>query len=201
MVGLTQLCQQMALCQDCALAKTRNMVVPGEGLVSAEIMLIGEAPGFNEDKQGRPFVGQAGKFLGELLSSIGLTRQDVYIANVIKCRPPNNRDPLPPEISACEKWLDSQVELIAPKMIVTLGRYSMARYFDGQSIGKIHGTVKEDNDILYFAMYHPAAALHQPRLKQVILDDMRKIPGILAKHVVAKPDETERPEQLSMFKK
>ena len=111
MVGLSELCQQMALCHDCTLAKTRGMVVPGEGPDNAEIMFIGEAPGFNEDQQGRPFVGQAGKFLQELLALIGLTRQDVYIANVVKCRPPSNRDPLPPEISACEEWLDRQIDI------------------------------------------------------------------------------------------
>ena len=202
MSALFDLYEEIAPCQQCTLSRTRTMVVPGEGAENADIVFIGEAPGWHEDKQGRPFVGPAGKFLDELLGLIEFARSDVYIANVIKCRPPNNRDPLPPEIGACEKWLDRQLEIIKPKMIVTLGRFSMARYFPGQIISKIHGTSKVENGIIYFAMYHPAAALHQQKLRQVIEDDMRKIPQVLAdSSVVDKEDEKkeERPEQLSMF--
>jgi DNA polymerase len=178
------------------------MVVPGEGAENADIVFVGEAPGWHEDKQGRPFVGPAGKFLDDLLDLIGFNRSDVYIANIIKCRPPNNRDPLHPEINACENWLDRQLEIIKPKMIVTLGRYSMARYFPGQVISKIHGTAKKEEGIIYFAMYHPAAALHQQKLRQVIEDDMRKIPNMLADDCAMgekKEKKEERPEQLSMF--
>ena len=202
MSALTDLYEEIAPCQLCTLSKTRTLVVPGEGAENADIVFIGEAPGWHEDKQGRPFVGPAGKFLDDLLGLIGFARSDVYIANIIKCRPPNNRDPLPPEISACEKWLDRQLEIIKPRMIVTLGRYSMSRYFPGQVISKIHGTSKVEDGIIYFAMYHPAAALHQQKLRQVIEDDMRKIPQVLAdSSVVDKEDEKkeERPEQLSMF--
>jgi DNA polymerase len=174
-------------------------VVSGEGPENADILFIGEAPGWNEDQQGRPFVGPAGKYLDELLALIDLKRSDVYIANVIKCRPPNNRDPFPMEINACKRWLDLQAEHISPTMIVTLGRYSMARYFPGQTIGKIHGTTKNSDGITYFAMYHPAAALHQQKLKQAIEDDMRKIPKILADIDAKDEKKQEQPEQLSMF--
>jgi uracil-DNA glycosylase family 4 len=198
MSALTELCQQIALCHKCDIARLRTKVVPGEGAENAEIMFIGEAPGFNEDQQGRPFVGQAGQFLDQLLLSIGLNRQKVYIANVIKCRPPENRDPLPTEIQNCSGWLDSQIDIIKPKMIVTLGRYSMVRYFPGKTISKIHGTaVKRDNRI-YFAMYHPAAALHQGSLRKDIEADMQKIPKLIAdmnKVEEVKPE----PQQLKMF--
>ncbi len=176
-----ELHKQIERCQDCALGKYRTRAVPGEGLENAEIMFIGEAPGWNEDQQGLPFVGAAGQFLTSLLASIGLNRNQVYIANVIKCRPPGNRDPLPGEIQVCSKYLDKQIELIKPKMIVTLGRYSMARYFPNETIGKIHGTAKQKDNITYFAMYHPAAALHQANLKSTIEADMLKIPPLLAK--------------------
>ena len=166
MSALTELCQQIALCHKCDIARLRTKVVPGEGAENAEIMFIGEAPGWHEDQQGRPFVGQAGQFLDQLLLSINLKRPQVYIANVIKCRPPDNRDPLPTEIQNCAPWLDSQIEIIKPKMIVTLGRYSMAKYFPGKSISKIHGTAVKRDGIIYFAMYHPAAALHQGSLRQ-----------------------------------
>ncbi len=203
MAALSNLIQQVSLCQDCELAKTRNMVVPGEGAENARIMFIGEAPGFYEDQQGRPFVGSAGKFLDELLQSIELDRSKVYIANVIKCRPPDNRDPLPQEIESCGKWLDKQIEIISPSVIVTLGRHSMSKFFEGVSIGKIHGTAREVDGRLCFAMYHPAAALHQQSLRKTIRDDMLKLPQILAQ-LQSEPDdcepETEQdPEQLSLF--
>ena len=173
-------------------------MVPGEGAEDAEIMFIGEAPGFHEDQQGRPFVGPAGQFLDRLLALINLKREQVYIANVIKCRPTGNRDPLPTEITNCEYWLNRQIEIIKPKMIVTLGRYSMARYFPGKSISKIHGTARKESDIIYFAMYHPAAALHQQSLKQSIEADMMKIPQLLAESQ-AIPEDKPKPQQLNMF--
>ncbi len=169
----------MASCQACDLARLRTMVVPGEGAEDADILFIGEAPGLNEDREGRPFIGAAGAFLDELLSSIGLSRNDVYIANVIKCRPQGNRDPLPVEIKACKPWLDQQIELIQPKVIVTLGRYSLARYMPNESIGKVHGKPRKIGDVLCFPMYHPAAALHQGSLRKVIEEDMRRLPQVL----------------------
>ena len=198
MSALTELYQQIALCHKCDIAKLRTKVVPGEGAENAEIIFIGEAPGWHEDQQGRPFVGQAGQFLDRLLASINLNRQQVYIANVIKCRPPDNRDPLPAEIQNCYQWLDSQIEIIKPKMIVTLGRYSMARYFPGKSISKIHGTAVKRDNVIYYAMYHPAAALHQQSLKQAIETDMQKIPRLLAE---TKNVQEEKPQsqQLNMF--
>jgi uracil-DNA glycosylase family 4 len=180
MSALTELYQQIGQCFKCDIARLRCKVVPGEGAENAQIMFIGEAPGWHEDQQGRPFVGQAGQYLDRLLASIGLDRKQVYIANVIKCRPPDNRDPLPTEIQNCRQWLDRQIEIIKPKMIVTLGRYSMARYFPGKSISKIHGTAQKQGGVLYFAMYHPAAALHQQSLKIAIEADMLKIPRLLA---------------------
>ncbi len=202
MTALADLDREISLCQDCELAKTRNTVVPGEGTENAEIMFIGEAPGFYEDKQGRPFVGSAGKFLDELLQSINLDRTKVYICNVIKCRPPSNRDPLPQEVESCRKWLDRQIETISPKVIVTLGRHSMSKFFRGASIGKIHGTAQEINGRLCFAMYHPAAALHQQSLRKTIEADILKLPEIIARHDEAVKEETKvepDPEQLSLF--
>ena len=199
MSALTDLYQQIALCHKCDIAKLRTKVVPGEGAENAEIMFIGEAPGWHEDQQGRPFVGQAGQFLDKLLASINLNRQQVYIANVIKCRPPDNRDPLPTEIQNCCHWLDSQIEIIKPKMIVTLGRYSMARYFPGKTISKIHGTAVKRDNVIYFAMYHPAAALHQQSLRQDIEADMQKIPKLIAETKNLQEEKPPTAQQLNMF--
>ena len=195
---LTELYGQIALCQKCEIARSRTTVVPGEGAEDADIMFIGEAPGWHEDQQGRPFVGPAGQFLDRLLASIDLNRERVYIANVIKCRPTGNRDPLPSEITNCQPWLDKQIEIIKPRMIVTLGRYSMARYFPGKTISKIHGTAQRQDGIIYFAMYHPAAALHQGSLKQTIETDMSKIPALLAETDTVQ-ETTPQPQQLNMF--
>jgi DNA polymerase len=163
-------------------------------------MFIGEAPGFHEDKTGRPFVGAAGQFLEELLANIDMKRRDVYIANVIKCRPPGNREPSPVEIQACEWYLDRQIELLRPKMVVTLGRFSMARYFPGSKISAIHGQPRKIAGVLYYPMYHPAAALHQPKLRHTVEQDMVQIPELLAEidqiQDSEKPDEI---EQLSFF--
>ena len=197
MSALSELNIEIALCQQCEIAKYRNKVVPGEGAEDADIMFIGEAPGWHEDQQGRPFVGPAGKYLDELLASIGLRREQVYIANVIKCRPQGNRDPLPVEIQNCRQWLERQIETIHPKMIVTLGRYSMAMFFPGKSISKIHGTAQKRGNVIYYAMYHPAAALHQQSLRRAIEEDMLKIPSLLAQAETIK--EEQEPEQLTMF--
>ena len=195
---LSELYKEIAVCQRCQLGKYRTKAVPGEGSENAEVLFIGEAPGWHEDQQGRPFVGPAGQYLEQLLTSIGLRREQVYIANVIKCRPLRNRDPLPAEILACRPWLEQQIELIRPKMVVTLGRYSMAMFFPGKSISKIHGTAQKRDNIIYYAMYHPAAALHQQSLRRAIEEDMLKIPSILAQ--AKNMAETEQqPKQLGMF--
>lgn len=177
---LAALCARVEACPDCDLAKTRTKAVPGEGPDNAEIMLIGEGPGYYEDKSGRPFVGAAGKFLEELLASVGLTRADVYITNVVKCRPPNNRDPLRDEIEACDKYLNEQITLIAPKLIVTLGRFSMAKFMPGASISQIHGQPRIIDGRTVLPFFHPAAALHQQRFRVMVEDDFKQIPAILA---------------------
>lgn len=181
MTELERLYQQIAGCPDCDLCHSRRQAVPGEGPADARIMFVGEAPGWYEDQQGRPFVGPAGQLLDQLLALAGLRRQAVYICNVIKCRPPNNRDPLPKEIEACRKWLARQLELIKPQAIVTLGRHSLAWFSPREAIGKVHGTarLREDGTVLVH-MYHPAAALHQQSLRRSIEEDFRKLPALIA---------------------
>jgi len=177
---LTDLYAQIVGCKRCALAQGRSNAVPGEGPENAQIVFIGEAPGFHENRLGRPFVGAAGQFLEELLASIQMRRDDVYICNVIKCRPPNNRDPLPNEIEACAAYLDRQIELIKPRLIVTLGRYSMAKFMPKASISKVHGVSSKIGEFVVLPLFHPAAALHQPKYRADIESDMLKIPQILA---------------------
>lgn len=173
---MRELVAQVKTCQLCRLAKTRTNAVPGDGNTAAEVMFVGEGPGYHEDRQGLPFVGAAGSFLNELLAIAGLSRPEVYIANVVKCRPPNNRDPEPDEIAACAPYLERQIALINPRVIVTLGRYSMAKFFPGERISKIHGTARVVDGRLCVAMYHPAAGLHQASLADVIRADFRKLP-------------------------
>ncbi|MBN1191423.1 MAG: uracil-DNA glycosylase [Dehalococcoidales bacterium] len=200
MSALDDLYKDVAVCRRCDLYKCATQAVPGEGPENAEIVFIGEGPGWNEDQQGRPFVGAAGQFLDRLFDSIGMKRNQVYICNIVKHRPPNNRDPLPNEISACSVWLDRQLEIIIPKIIVTLGRHSMARYFPNKTISKIHGTAEKRDGILYFAMYHPAAALHQQSLRYQIEQDMLKLPALLDEmKKEPKVEIQEKPQQLSMF--
>jgi uracil-DNA glycosylase family 4 len=197
---IEQLEAAIRACTLCGLHKGRTQAVPGEGPVNADIMFIGEGPGFHEDRQGRPFVGAAGQFLEELLASINLTREQVYIANVVKCRPPGNRDPLPDELSACAPYLDRQIELIRPKVIVTLGRFSMARFFPGASISKIHGQPKRVGNVLVVPMFHPAAALHQPKWRPLVEADFKKLPAFIAE--AASFGEQKPPpqaQQLSLF--
>jgi DNA polymerase len=158
---------------------TRDKAVPGEGNVRTKILFIGEGPGANENATGRPFVGQAGGFLNHLLEIAQVKRQEVFITNVVKCRPPANRDPLPEELSACSKYLNRQIELINPLVIVTLGRFSMARYFPLQRISSIHGQGLWVNERLIIPMFHPAAALHQPSLRNAIEHDFSLLPGYL----------------------
>jgi DNA polymerase len=152
-------------------------------------MFVGEGPGFHEDQQGRPFVGAAGKFLEEMLASIGFERSDVFIANVVKCRPPGNRDPLPEEVDSCRPYLEEQIAIIRPRIIVTLGRFSLTWFFPNDKIGKVHGTLRRHEGQYYFHLYHPAAALHAGNLRKTIEDDFRKIPAALAK--VTSLEETE----------
>ena len=168
--------KQVSVCTNCNLQLTRKRSVPGEGPINAHMLFIGEGPGFNENEMGRPFVGQAGKFLDELIGHAGYQRQDVFITNVVKCRPPENRDPLPDELAACAVYLDQQISTINPDIIVTLGRFSMAKYFPMARISAIHGKAAWVGERLIVPMYHPAAALHQPNLKNDIIADFKALP-------------------------
>lgn len=177
---LEKLAKQIKVCTRCELHRSRTEAVPGEGPTRAEIMFIGEGPGAREDKQGRPFVGASGKFLDQLLEQAGVTRADVWITNVVKCRPPENRDPLPDEIETCtSNYLQHQIEIVNPSIIVTLGRHSMNLFFKGAKITQIHGQMRKVGDRFVIAMFHPAAALHQLSLKSTIMADFARLPGLL----------------------
>jgi DNA polymerase len=165
-------------------------------------MFIGEGPGFHENEQGRPFVGAAGRFLEELLAGIGLTREQVFIGNVVKCRPPGNRDPLPEEIEACSEYLERQIAAINPKVVVTLGRFSMARFFPNAKISVVHGRAKNVNGRLVVPMFHPAAALHQPSLRRSVEEDFSQLPRLMeqAQQAPAADEEPpDAPQQLNLF--
>lgn len=178
---LEQIAQDVRACKKCPLWKGRTLGTPGEGNTSAEILFIGEGPGENEDREGRPFVGDAGKFLDEMLASIDLTREKVFITNVVKCRPPHNRDPLEEEVRICtSQYLFDQIKYIKPKLIVTLGRHSMQVFFPQiKSVAAAHGKAYKKANQVYLILYHPAAALYQQNLKQIMLEDFKKIPEIL----------------------
>ena len=206
MNSLEEIAQLVSRCTECDLHRGRTRAVPGEGAPDAELMFIGEGPGAQEDRQGRPFVGPAGQFLEELLASIGLNRQQVYIANMVKCRPPQNRDPLPAEIGACSKYLNRQIELIDPALIVTLGRFSLARFFPGESISRARGRVRLKDGRRIYPIMHPAAALYRQEMRNSIVEDFRRIPDLLAQArqepLVSEPaEESQEPptEQLSLF--
>jgi len=176
---LEEIAKKVATCQKCALYKNATKAVPGEGNPDAEIMFIGEGPGYYEDQEGRPFVGQAGKLLDELLQLIKLPRKDVFIGNVVKHRPPGNRDPLPEEIKACEPYLDEQIKIINPEIIATLGRFSMAKFLPGEYISQIHGQKRNidfgGRKYIVIPMYHPAAALRNAKIMKELKEDFQKI--------------------------
>jgi DNA polymerase len=205
---LNDIAEQVRKCTRCPLFKSATHAVPGEGPVNAEIMMIGEGPGFHEDQQGRPFVGASGKFLEELLGHIGLKRSDIFITNVVKHRPPENRDPLPNEMEACRIWLDQQIELIQPKVIVTISRFAMARWFPNEKITVIHGKAKRFGNVMVVPMFHPAAALRNVNLRPVLIEDFKKLPKYIeeakkapaASAAVEEPKKKDPPaEQLRMF--
>lgn len=208
--ALEKLAKQIVVCTRCELQRSRKKAVPGEGPTHAEIMLIGEGPGFHENEQGRPFVGASGKFLDQLLEMAGLTRAEVWITNVVKCRPPGNRDPLPDEVETCtSNYLDHQIEIINPSIIVTLGRFSMGKFFKGAKITQIHGQMRKAGDRFVIPMYHPAAALHQMSLKPAIIEDFSKLPELLkqARAALGKTSskgnepikKEDEPKQMSLF--
>jgi uracil-DNA glycosylase len=190
--ALREYAEQTATCTRCALAQGRTQVVFGSGSPNAELMFVGEAPGFHEDQQGVPFVGQAGKLLDQLLGGIGMTRADVFTVNVLKCRPPGNRDPLPEEIAACEPHLFRQIELIEPKLVATLGNFA-TKLLSGKPAGitRVHGYEQEvtlgARTVLLYPLYHPAAALYTPSMLNVLEEDFARIPGILER-AVAEPE-------------
>jgi len=199
---LEELHKRIASCTDCDLCRTRTHAVPGDGPPDADILFVGEGPGFYEDQQARPFVGPAGRFLDELIASIGLRRDQVFITNVVKCRPPNNRDPLPGEIDACRKHLQRQIELIQPKVVVSLGRYSLAWFSPRDAISKVHGQAKVKDGVYFIPMYHPAAALHAGNMRKVIEEDFRKIPAALERARAAPPEQAApepEPEQMRLL--
>jgi DNA polymerase len=190
---LAQIAREVSVCVRCMLHHSRKLAVPGEGPVDSDLMFIGEGPGFHENEQGRPFVGAAGKYLEELLAKIHLKREDVFIGNVVKCRPPNNRDPLPDELAACSDYLERQIQVINPKVIVTLGRYSMARFLPNAKISDVHGQSFHIKERLVVPMFHPAAALHQPSLKPSIERDFAHLPELIAKASEAPVIKEEKP--------
>lgn len=202
---LQKVAQEVSVCTLCELHHSRKNAVPGEGPPDAEIMFIGEGPGFHENEQGRPFVGAAGKLLDELLAKINLKRSEVFIGNVVKCRPPGNRDPQPAELSACSSYLERQIQAIDPKVIVTLGRYSLMRFMPNAKISDVHGKAMHVKGRLVVAMYHPAAGLHQRSLMSTIEEDFKRIPELITRAdkttgIQEQPaGEKEEPKQLNLF--
>jgi uracil-DNA glycosylase family 4 len=183
--ALDEIAAEIVRCTRCRLHQGRTRAVPGEGHPDTEVIFVGEGPGYHEDQQGRPFVGQAGALLEELLRSVSWSRQEVFITNVVKCRPPGNRDPGADEIEACAPFLTRQLEVLDPALVVTLGRFSMARFAPGAKITQVHGTYRTADaasgapDALTYAMYHPAAALHKTALKEILMRDMQGVPQAL----------------------
>ena len=197
--ALREYSELVATCSKCALAQGRTQVVFGSGSPDAELMFVGEAPGFHEDQQGIPFVGQAGKLLDKLLAGIGMTRRDAFVANVLKCRPPGNRDPLPEEIAACEPHLFRQIELIQPKLVATLGNFA-TKLLSGRPTGitRVHGHPQEvslgTHTVTLYPIYHPAAALYTPSMLQVLEEDFARIPALLERAVVPPAPPEPNPE-------
>jgi len=213
---LKEIAEQTQVCMKCNLHYSRKNAVPGVGNPEAKVLFIGEGPGFHENEQGLPFVGAAGTFLDELLGDAGLTREGVFITNVVKCRPPGNRDPQVEELDACKPYLERQIAAINPDVIVTLGRFSMGHFINNGKISSIHGMEFWSHGRMVIPMYHPAAALHQPSLRSVVKDDFSKLPALIEKaqesrkgesylYDAADISQTENPaeendaEQLSLF--
>ncbi len=184
-MALEAIAAEVRVCTNCRLHETRTKAVPGEGDPETEVVFVGEGPGFNEDREGRPFIGRAGELLVKLLAAIGWRREDVFITNIVKCRPPDNRDPQPDEVTACAPYLRRQLEVLNPAVIVTLGRHSMARFMPGARISQAHGTVRPADpenggrDALVVALYHPAAALRTPAIERDSYVDIAAVPAAL----------------------
>ncbi|MBI4306254.1 MAG: uracil-DNA glycosylase [Chloroflexi bacterium] len=175
-MSIAAIADEVRRCARCPLSQTRTNAVPGEGSASPTIMFIGEGPGFNEDQQGRPFVGRAGQLLDELLASVPLRREDVFITNVVKCRPPENREPAPEELAACSPFLEDQIRLLRPRVIATLGRHSLARFIPEARISAEHGRILRWRGIVLLPLYHPAAALRSTAVRSALEADFRRLP-------------------------
>src|SRR5256885_4789691 len=198
---LRGLAAEIRACMACALHRSARQAVPGEGSGESGVFFLGEAPGYNEDVQGRPFVGAAGQLLDELLAGVGLDRAKVFITNVVRHRPPENRDPLPEEVAACDVWLRRHLEVLQPKVIVTLGRHAMYKFFPAESISRIHGKPRTHDGLTIFPIYHPAAALHQPALRAALQADFAALAQLLAREAsVAKAaPQGKPPDQMTLF--
>lgn len=202
---LDALAGEIRACTACPLHRSARQAVPGEGSAEAGVLFLGEAPGYNEDVQGRPFVGAAGQLLDELLRRIGLDRAAVFITNVVRHRPPENRDPLPHEVSACDMWLQRHLQVLRPRVVVTLGRFAMHKFLPGESITRSHGRPRRVGAVTVFPMFHPAAALHQPSLRAELEKDFEALAGLLAASAPpgAKPRQAEeaaqKEQQMTLF--
>lgn len=199
---LEEINAEIRVCTKCSLHESRTNAVPGSGPATANIMFVGEAPGFHEDQQAEPFVGASGKYLTDLLAGIGLKRSDVYITNIVRCRPPGNRDPFLSEIEACEPYLERQIQVIKPRIIATLGRFSMAYFLPKAKISKVHGQAVRESGRVYFPLFHPAAALRDPGLRDVMAADFQKMKALIEELDQNPPDDTPpppKPKQLSLF--
>lgn len=199
--ALVALAQEIRGCTACPLHRSARQAVPGEGSGEAGIFFLGEAPGYNEDVQGRPFVGAAGQLLDELLAGIGLDRRRVFITNVVRHRPPENRDPLPEEVQACDVWLRRHLGVLKPRVVVTLGRHAMYRFFPAESISRVHGKIRRTADgLAVFPIYHPAAALHQPALRSALVGDFAALALFLATAPAGPPEPQRKPvDQMTLF--
>jgi len=201
-MDLNAVAAEIRACRACPLHRSARQAVPGDGTGESGLFFLGEAPGYHEDVQGKPFVGAAGQFLDELLAGIGLDRRKVFITNVVRHRPPENRDPLPEEVAACDVWLRRHLEVLRPRVIVTLGRHAMGKFFPGESISRIHGKPRLKDGLVIFPVYHPAAALHQPALRDALFADFAALALYLARPPAPKPEaeEAKRPaEQITLF--
>ena len=203
MTALAALAAEIQACTACPLHRGARQAVPGEGSSESGILFLGEAPGYNEDVQGRPFVGAAGNLLNDLLAGIGLARNSVFITNVVRHRPPENRDPQPDEVAACDVWFKRHLEVLKPQVVVTLGRHAMGKFFQGESISRIHGKPRKVDGVLVFPMYHPAAALHQPSLRAELAADFQALAALLKRAPVPAPaleKPATPPDQMTLFR-
>src|SRR5439155_23595565 len=202
-MDLSAVAAEIRACRACPLHRSARQAVPGDGSGDSGLFFLGEAPGYHEDVQGKPFVGPAGQFLDELLAGIGLDRGKVFITNVVRHRPPENRDPLPDEVIACDVWLRRHLAVLRPKVIVTLGRHAMAKFLPGESISRIHGRPRKVDGLVIFPVYHPAAALHQPALRGALAGDFAALALLLATEPVPheKAAEQKTADQLTLFGK